>query len=172
MQDVETIAATGGRDPFGVRGARCGHRPHGTHLRREAEGEVERLDRINLKDDISARAVRHSLGREHRLPHRERQVRVGDDGSVRMNLNLGGVGLQIDGHRVAFDLGANGHVADQFDGQNPRFERALLLAEHNALRPRDGEGKTGNRVTPQHQLRKALSIGLSLGRRQRGSVPG
>ena len=48
------------------------------------------------------------------------------------------------GTRVAFDVGFDGEVREELDGQDPGFEGAVLLADEDAVFAGDGEGFEGS----------------------------
>ncbi len=48
--------------------------------------------------------------------------------------------VDVDGNGVALDVGLDGEVAEDFDGQDPGLECAVLLAEEDAALAGDGEG--------------------------------
>ena len=69
---------------------------------------------------------------------------VGDGSVVGEDVDLGGGGVEFDGDGVAVDLGADGEVAEELDGQDPCLEGAFLLADEDPAGAGDGEGLAGD----------------------------
>ena len=80
---------------------------------------------------------------EHGLADGEGDVGVGDGGVVWVDVDFGGIGIQVDGNRITFDFGMDREVTEKFYGKYPGFEGAFLLAEEDAARAGDGEGLAG-----------------------------
>ena len=60
---------------------------------------------------------------------------VGNDGAIGANFDLRGLLVHVDGNGVALDIGFDGEVRKQLDGQNPGFEGAVLLPARRRVRP-------------------------------------
>ena len=68
---------------------------------------------------------------------------IGDGGVVGLDFDVGR--LRIDGNRdgVAFEIGFDGEVTEELDGEYPRFEGAILSADQDAAIPGYGERLRG-----------------------------
>ncbi len=62
---------------------------------------------------------------------------------VRTDFDVGGLLVDVDGDGVALDVGFDGEVTEELDGEDPRLELAVLGADEDAARPSDGEGLHG-----------------------------
>ena len=82
----------------------------------EAEGEVGGMEAVELEEDHGTGAGGAAFGRKHDLANREGNVRIGDDGAVGVDFNLGGLLVDVDGNRVAFDVGLDGEVGEDLMG--------------------------------------------------------
>ena len=70
------------REPIQLRACQGGQRPHGAHLGREAEGEIDGTVGVNLEEDDRACAFGGRFRRKHGLSYGECDMRVGDGGVV------------------------------------------------------------------------------------------
>ena len=70
---------------------------------------------------------------------------VGDDGAVGADFDRGRLRIDVDGNAVAFDVGFDGEVGEDFNGKNPGLEDSVLLTEEDALFAghREGFGRLG-----------------------------
>ena len=123
--------------PLGGEAPRAGLRPHRLHLRRKAEGQVHRLYRIDFKQHHRARPCGAVVWRKHCLPHCQPDVGVRNHRAVWIHMDGSRVRVQFNRHRVPFHLRPQREVAEQLHRQHPSLKRALLLAQHHALRTRN-----------------------------------
>jgi hypothetical protein len=71
---------------------------------------------------------------------------------VRRDLNLGGIGVQVDRHRIPLHRRRNREVAQQLHRKDPRLEAPILLAHERPALARDGERLARLRVLPNRQV--------------------
>ncbi len=128
-------------DPFGVDVAGYGRGPHRFDFRREGKGEGDGADGVELEErhDAGAILLRALVGEENFF-QRESDVGISDGGVVGGDGNFSSGGVDVNGDIVAFDLGLDGEVTDELDGEDPGFEAAILLTEESATFAGDGEG--------------------------------
>ncbi len=147
MQHIQSAHAL--RHPLRRRLPAAQRRPHLAQLRRKPKRQLHRMQRIHRKQHHRARPRVHPICREHRLPHRHRNMRVCNRRPIRPHLDLPRHRVQLDRHRIALDVRLNRHVAQQLHRQHPRLELALLLSHQHAAR--SGHRK---RLARLHRLRQ------------------
>ena len=122
----------------GTPALRSGHIQRSSGVKRKVKSVPTHA--VELKQHHRSRSRHRVARRKHDLAHREADVRVRNDGAVRANLDLRCLAVHLDRDRVALDVGLDGEVRQQLDGQQPRFESAVLLADKNAALAGNGEG--------------------------------
>ena len=136
VQHVEAaglvIRIGSGSDPFGAGNAFVAFRPHPAQFGGEAQGEVRGVKAVKFKQNHRAGSRRRVGRRKHDLPHCERNMGVGEDGAVGMHLDLCGLLVDVDGNGVPLDVRLDGQVAQDLDGEDPRFECTVLLPHEDA----------------------------------------
>ena len=73
----------------------------------------------------------------------EAEVGVGDGGVVGADLDLGGLRVDGDGDAIALEIGLDGEVGEELDGEDPGFELAVLGTDEDAAGASYGEGLDG-----------------------------
>jgi len=61
------------------------------------------------------------------------------------DFDVGRLGIDFDGDGVAFEVGLDGQVAEELDGEDPRFELAILGAHEDSAGAGYGERLRGLR---------------------------
>ena len=115
-------------------------RPHPFQIRRKAQSEIRGTQAVKFEQHHRSRARRRVTGRKHDLAHREPDMRIRNDGAVGADFDLRGLPVHVDGHVVAFDVGFDGQVREQLDGQQPSFEGAVLSSGQHTAFARYGKG--------------------------------
>ncbi len=76
-----------------------------------------------------AGAIGRVLGGKEDLADGEIRVRKRDDRVPRLYVDGGYLLIHVDGHGVVLHLCRDTHVAENFPGKDPGFERSILLAK-------------------------------------------
>ena len=137
--------------PLRVRRAERWHRPHLAHVGGEAEDQVHRAHRVHLEEHDGAGPGGRCIGRKHDLPDGDGDVRVGDGGAVGAYFDLAGHRVQVERHRIVFDIGFDGEVREQLDRKYPGLEGALLLADEDPFRAGDGKRLASFDMLAEHR---------------------
>jgi hypothetical protein len=93
----------------------------------EAEGQFKGPDALDLEENNGRGTV--FAWSDHALPDGERGMRVSDHCLAWRNPDLGGVGPELNRNRVVGENGCDTEIAEDFDGEDPRFEVSVLSAE-------------------------------------------
>ncbi len=128
MQNVVAALLLG--HPLRSRIAERRSRPHALYLRRKAEGKVGGMQRIHLKQGHHTCSCMATPGVEENFAHRKSNVRVGNNGALRRNVNLRGVVVHLNWNGVALHASLNAQMAEDFCRPYPGFKLAILLPEN------------------------------------------